>query len=158
MPFPSILIHRRDVLNVLGMYPGDPGPPGGDVAAAIAAVAAGSGHRVGELVFGQAAGCLGTAVLSNHHTGEEASQSLPLVGRHMCLSAGCCSEHRFSSYRILLLVCPPAVVPVPPHVAPDAACTLPTVFLTADACLSAAAAVQPGQTVLIHAATGQAGR
>ena len=71
---------------------------------------------VGDLVFGQAAGCLGTAVLSTHHT----------------------------------------VVPVPPNVSPDAACTVPTVFLTADACLNAATVVQPGQTVLIHAATGEA--
>lgn len=55
------------------------------------------------------------------------------------------------------LPCCLAVVPVPPHVAPAAASTLPTVFLTADACLNAAAAVQPGQTVLIHAATGKCG-
>ena len=31
---------QRDVLNVLGMYPGDPGPPGGDCAG-VACV----GHR-----------------------------------------------------------------------------------------------------------------
>ena len=47
-----------------------------------------------------------------------------------------------------------AVVPVPPNVAPEAACTVPTVFLTADACLNAATILQPGSTVLIHAATG----
>ena len=50
-----------------------------------------------------------------------------------------------------------AVVPVPPNVSPDAACTVPTVFLTADACLNAATVVQPGQRVLIHAATGGLG-
>ena len=62
---------RRDVLNVLGMYPGDPGPPGGDVAAAVTAAGAGNCHCVGDVVFGQAAGCLGTAVLSNHQTGKQ---------------------------------------------------------------------------------------
>lgn len=114
---PSLPSCNRDVLNVLGMYPGDPGPPGGDVAAVVTAAASDIPHRVGDLVFGQAAGCLGTAVLSSQHT----------------------------------------VVPVPPNVAPEAACTIPTVFLTADACLNAATVVRPGQRVLIHAATGGLG-
>ena len=35
----------RDVLNVLGMYPGDPGPPGGDVAALVTAAGPGAPHR-----------------------------------------------------------------------------------------------------------------
>lgn len=46
------------------------------------------------------------------------------------------------------------VVPMPPNLTAEAASTVPTVFLTADACLNAAAIVQPGQRVLIHAATG----
>jgi NADPH:quinone reductase-like Zn-dependent oxidoreductase len=46
---------------------------------------------------------------------------------------------------------------VPPNVSPEAACTVPTIFLTADACLNAATVVQPGQRVLVHAATGGLG-
>lgn len=108
----------RDVLNVLGMYPGDPGEPGGDVAGVVTAVGPGvEGHSVGDWVFGHAPGCLGTAVVCSHHT----------------------------------------VVRVPPEVPADAACTVPTVFLTADAALVAAALVRPGQRVLIHAATGGLG-
>lgn len=71
-----------------------------------------------------------------------------------CLQCWCCRLLLMG----LLFRAALAVVPVPPHVAPAAASTLPTVFLTAHACLGAAAAVQPGQTVLIHAATGEAGR
>lgn len=103
---------------MLGMYPGDPGAPGGDVAGVVMAVGPGvAGHSVGDLVFGHAPGCLGTAVVCSHHT----------------------------------------VVRAPPEMPADAASTVPTVFLTADAALVAAAAVRPGQCVLIHAATGGLG-
>ena len=34
----AVGINFRDVLNVLGMYPGDPGPPGGDCAGVVVAV------------------------------------------------------------------------------------------------------------------------
>ena len=34
----SVGLNFRDVLNVLGMYPGDPGNPGNDCAGVIAAV------------------------------------------------------------------------------------------------------------------------
>ena len=33
-------LNFRDVLNVLGMYPGDPGPPGGDCAGTVLATGA----------------------------------------------------------------------------------------------------------------------
>ena len=43
----SVGLNFRDVLNVLGMYPGDPGDPGGDCAGTIAAVGSDVGpeHR-----------------------------------------------------------------------------------------------------------------
>lgn len=37
----AVGLNFRDVLNVLGMYPGDPGPPGGDCAGVITEVGAG---------------------------------------------------------------------------------------------------------------------
>jgi NADPH:quinone reductase-like Zn-dependent oxidoreductase len=60
------------VLNVLGMYPGDPGPPGGDCAGVV--VEAGpseDGHpvlQVGQAVFGLAAGSLGSHVVASAKT------------------------------------------------------------------------------------------
>ena len=38
----AVGVNFRDVLNVLGMYPGDPGEPGGDVAGIVAAVGPGA--------------------------------------------------------------------------------------------------------------------
>ena len=46
------------------------------------------------------------------------------------------------------------VVAQPPHITPVQASTIPTVFLTADACLHTAAHIGPGDRCLIHAATG----
>lgn len=37
----AIGLNFRDVLNVLGMYPGDPGEPGGDVAGTVESVGTG---------------------------------------------------------------------------------------------------------------------
>lgn len=111
----AVGLNFRDVLNVLGMYPGDPGPPGSDCAGVVIAAGSHATHAVGDLVFGQASGCLGTMV--------------GVDGR--------------------------AVVPVPVGVSQEAAATLPTVFLTALACLDHAAKVQAGQKVLVHAASGK---
>ena len=59
----AVGINFRDVLNVLGMYPGDPGPPGGDCSGVV--VSCGSGVtslRPGDAVFGLACGSLGSHV------------------------------------------------------------------------------------------------
>ena len=59
----AVGINFRDVLNVLGMYPGDPGPPGSDCAGVVLAVGDNVSHlKAGDSVFGLAHGCLGTAV------------------------------------------------------------------------------------------------
>jgi NADPH:quinone reductase-like Zn-dependent oxidoreductase len=52
----AVGINFRDVLNVLGMYPGDPGAPGSDCA--------GVNRRTGEALFGLASGALGTCVVA----------------------------------------------------------------------------------------------
>eukprot|EP00951_Prasinocladus_malaysianus_P012709 scaffold94965_cov54-Prasinocladus_malaysianus.AAC.1 len=68
----AVGINFRDVLNVLGMYPGDPGPPGGDCSGIICAVSGQTSPAlrdsswqpaVGDSVFGLAAGCLASHVI-----------------------------------------------------------------------------------------------
>ena len=41
----AVGLNFRDVLNVLGLYPGDPGAPGGDCAGTVAAVGRSWRHR-----------------------------------------------------------------------------------------------------------------
>ncbi len=41
----SVGLNFRDVLNVLGMYPGDPGDPGGDCAGIVTAAGGSALHR-----------------------------------------------------------------------------------------------------------------
>ncbi|KAJ1604296.1 type I fatty acid synthase, partial [Cryptosporidium canis] len=77
-----------DVLNVMGLYPGDPGPPGGDCSGTVVAVGDGVKHiQVGDNVFGIAPGCLKTYVttdanlvckIPNGFTFEQAA-ALPVV-------------------------------------------------------------------------------
>ena len=38
----AVGLNFRDVLNILGMYPGDPGDPGGDCAGVVTAVGPGA--------------------------------------------------------------------------------------------------------------------
>jgi NADPH:quinone reductase-like Zn-dependent oxidoreductase len=53
-------LNFRDVLNVLGMYPGDPGPPGVEFAGVICRVGPGVSHvRVGDEVVGIGTGAFG---------------------------------------------------------------------------------------------------
>jgi len=54
----AVGLNFRDVLNVLGEYPGDPGPPGGDCAGVVAAAADDVSMRVDASAFGFANGSL----------------------------------------------------------------------------------------------------
>ena len=59
----AVGVNFRDVLNVLGMYPGDPGAPGADCAGIVTAVGSGAVNlQPGMAVFGLAPGCLGSHV------------------------------------------------------------------------------------------------
>ena len=59
----AVGVNFRDVLNVLGMYPGDPGPPGADCAGVVKATGPGvTDLQPGMAVFGLAPGCLGSHV------------------------------------------------------------------------------------------------
>ncbi|CAL6313896.1 unnamed protein product [Bathycoccus prasinos] len=56
----AVGLNFRDILNVLGMYPGDPGNPGSDFSGTV--LTNQSSFKIGESVFGLSAGCLGTIV------------------------------------------------------------------------------------------------
>jgi NADPH:quinone reductase-like Zn-dependent oxidoreductase/3-oxoacyl-(acyl-carrier-protein) synthase len=64
----AVGVNFRDVLNVLGMYPGDPGAPGGDCAGVVLAAGPGVSLQPGAAVFGLAVGSLGTAVVCSAGT------------------------------------------------------------------------------------------
>jgi NADPH:quinone reductase-like Zn-dependent oxidoreductase/acyl carrier protein len=58
-------LNFRDVLNVLGMYPGDPGPPGTECAGTVAAVGEGVTQlKVGDSVMGIAARAFNSYAIS----------------------------------------------------------------------------------------------
>ncbi len=62
-------INFRDVLNVLGMYPGDAGDPGSDCSGVVVRAGAGAGDLApGAAVFGLTTGALGSHVLSSSET------------------------------------------------------------------------------------------
>ncbi|WP_082022569.1 type I polyketide synthase [Mycolicibacterium setense] len=54
-------LNFRDVLNVLGLYPGDPGPIGGDFAGVVTQLGEGvTGVKVGQRVYGSMQGAFGS--------------------------------------------------------------------------------------------------
>jgi len=56
-------LNFRDVLNVLGLYPGDPGLIGGDLSGIVTEVGSGvTGFEVGQRVFGFMQGCFASRV------------------------------------------------------------------------------------------------
>jgi hypothetical protein len=62
----AIGLNFRDVLNVMGLYPGDPGYPGGDCSGTVVSIGEGVPKlRVGDDVFGIAGGCVRTYRCTN---------------------------------------------------------------------------------------------
>ncbi|MDY6996397.1 MAG: SDR family NAD(P)-dependent oxidoreductase [Actinomycetota bacterium] len=110
-------LNFRDVLNVLGLYPGDPGPIGGDFAGVVTQLGDGvGGLEVGQRVYGFMQGAFSS---------------------------------RFNVPEQL-------VAPIPQGISPVAAATIPAAALTARLAFDWAQ-LQPGDRVLIHAASGGVG-
>ena len=110
-------LNFRDVLNVLGLYPGDPGPIGGDFAGIVTQLGSGvTGLEVGQRVYGFMQGAFSS---------------------------------RFNVPAQLL-------APVPDGVGAVAAATIPAAALTARLAFDWAQ-LQPGDRVLVHAASGGVG-
>merc|ERR1719305_116922 len=62
----AIGLNFRDVLNVMGLYPGDPGYPGGDCAGTVVSVGEGvTNFKVGDDVFGIGWGCVRSFVTTD---------------------------------------------------------------------------------------------
>jgi acyl transferase domain-containing protein/acyl carrier protein len=89
-------LNFKDVLNVLGMYPGDPGPLGGECAGRVSAVGPGVAHlRVGDAVLAVAGGSFASHVIARAafvqprpaglSAEEGASFPIPFVTAEFCL-------------------------------------------------------------------------
>ncbi len=112
-------LNFRDVLNVLGMYPGDPGDPGVEFAGLVVRAGANVSHvSIGDEVIG-----IGSGTFAAYVTGPAA-----------------------------------AVVRAPQRLNAVQAAAIPLAFLTAEWGLTDLARLQPGERVLIHAATGGVGQ
>ncbi|HEV7850054.1 MAG TPA: zinc-binding dehydrogenase, partial [Mycobacterium sp.] len=110
-------LNFRDVLNVLGLYPGDPGPIGGDFAGIVTQLGSGvTGIEVGQRVYGFMQGAFSSRF------------NVPVQ----------------------------LVAPVPDGIGAVAAATIPAAALTARLAFDWAQ-LQPGDRVLIHAASGGVG-
>lgn len=110
-------LNFRDVLNVLGLYPGDPGPVGGDFAGVVTALGEGvEGLEIGQRVYGSMQGAFAS---------------------------------RFN-------VPAQFVAPIPDGVSAVQAATIPAAALTVRLSFDWAK-LNPGDKVLIHAASGGVG-
>ncbi|CAE7840888.1 pikAII [Symbiodinium sp. CCMP2592] len=138
----AVGLNFRDVLNVLDLYPGDPGEPGLDCSGIVldgphAAHAALPGTRL----FGISFGCLRTFATIKDRSIPELIWGAPLFA----------FRHSLSVQEPRLLVERPASWS---HVE---AAALPTVFTTVDMALCELAGLKAGQRVLIHAGAGGVG-
>ncbi len=111
-------LNFRDVLNVLDLYPGDPGPLGGECSGEVAAV----GEGVERFKPGDAVVALAPASFASH-----------------------------------VITLAEFAAAKPEHLSFEEAATIPICFATVELALRRLGRVQPGERVLIHAASGGVG-
>ncbi len=111
-------LNFRDVLNVLDLYPGDPGPLGGECAGEIVAIGPG---------------------IDQFKPGDEVVALAP------------------ASFASHVITRADFAAPKPEHLSFEQAASIPICFLTVQHALQRLGRMQPGERVLIHAASGGVG-
>jgi NADPH:quinone reductase-like Zn-dependent oxidoreductase len=174
----AVGINFRDVLNVLGMYPGDPGAPGSDAAGVV--MAAGMKTRQPHSYIGcwlcMNVACKNDPVANRSlcHTDSTLPETKGILLHPQSSCCPLCSPTAGADVAHLspgddvfglahgclgTVVKGPAemLVPMPPHLSYEEASTAPTVFVTVNVTLQEAAGVRQGDRVLVHAAAGGVG-
>ncbi|EOD38765.1 hypothetical protein EMIHUDRAFT_224172 [Emiliania huxleyi CCMP1516] len=94
-------LNFRDVLNVLGAYPGDPGPPGSDCAAVIAARGAGVSHlKVGDAALGHGLAALASVARSD-------SRLMAAIDKSLSFEQACTLPTTWATVHMSLLAARP---------------------------------------------------
>ncbi|EZG44526.1 putative polyketide synthase [Gregarina niphandrodes] len=125
----AVGLNFRDVLNVMNLYPGDPGAPGTDFAGTVVCIGSAVTHfNVGDDVFGIAPGCLKHFAT----TSEQLVTKMPQTS-------------------------PSGQDPSGQTMPFEYAAALPVILTTMYRALCEIAQLQSGQKVLVHAVTGGVG-
>ena len=155
----AVGLNFRDVLNILGMYPGNPGDPGGDCAGVVSAVGPGTlaRLRLTSMLQKQApwaitsSGCHGrwhfacicTAAVHRStaaEVGGAAGESQHRIGDEVLgLAPGCIGQS--------VVVPRDLMVPMPPQLSFQEAATTPTVYITVQTAFQQGAHFKPGTKV-----------
>ena len=98
----AVGLNFRDVLNVLGAYPGDPGPPGGDCAAVVSAVGSGISHlNVGDAALGHGLAALASLSRSD-------GRLLAAIDKSLSFEQACTLPTTWCTVHMSLLAARPA--------------------------------------------------
>ena len=98
----AVGLNFRDVLNVLGAYPGDPGPPGGDCAAVVSAVGSGITHiKVGDAALGHGLAALASLSKSD-------GRLLAAIDKSLSFDQACTLPTTWCTVHMSLLAARPA--------------------------------------------------
>lgn len=150
----AVGLNFRDVLNVLGMYPGDAGAPGADCAGTVESVGLGvTGFRSGK-------SCVRPQGDTCQYSHLPRCDPCPHV-TVPCLSVFSTGDAVFGLAPGCLgpsvIVPASLVVLMPQNLSYEEAATTPTVYVTVFVAFQQGEDIGPGKHVLIHAGTGGVG-
>lgn len=148
MAIKAVGLNFRDVLNVLGMYPGDPGDPGADCSGVVMQVGAGVNHHLPGKTH------LFAAVICQLYTAccilvLLKCTALPAGDSVFGYAPGCIGYSACTNATVMALK--------PTAISYEEAATVPTVFLTVLAAFGEGIQNQRHARVLVHAGTGGVG-
>lgn len=146
----AVGLNFKDVLNVLGMYSGDPGAPGGDCSGIVMQV----GREVAHLQPGEDDFCVASTAAAN------ALASCIYADTSTCTFL-CAGDPVFGlapgSLGHSLIAHSPMVVPKPCTLSFEAAATTPTVYIAALAAFADGHNIGSSTRLLVHAGVGGVG-